>query len=97
MNSRADLRKETRKDVIATILGYPDVALPGHIRNYSESGLCLTLSRAIPAGGAVKVEWDDHFLLGRVRRVSPDGLQFRVGLELYHGRWNRLVSSELAP
>jgi hypothetical protein len=96
MNSRrTELRNETRRNVIATILGYPDVSVPGQIRDYSESGLCVTLPRAIPAGGAVKVEWDDHFLLGRVLRVARDGADFQVGLELlYCSRWSNPAEAE---
>jgi hypothetical protein len=95
MYDRSELRKETRKDATATVLGYPDVSVPCHITNYSESGLCIILSRSIPTRGAVRVEWDDHFLLGRVRRVSAQGLGFRVGLELlYCSRWKTVAAAK---
>jgi hypothetical protein len=89
MKSRIELRSEARKDVTATILGHPDVTVPCSISNYSKSGLCISVRQQIAEGDAVKVEWADHFLLGRVRRVTVDGPEYQIGLELlYCSRWN---------
>ena len=89
MHHRTELRSETRKDVTATILGHPDITVPCRISNYSKSGLCITVRQKIAQGDALKVEWADHFLLGRVRRVTADGPDYQIGLELlYCSRWN---------
>ena len=88
MAIRTEKRKEARKNVTATILGHPDVVVPCNITDFSQAGLCITLHREIPSGSAVKVNWDNHFLLGRVRHISPAGESYRVGLELLHcSKW----------
>jgi len=96
MTSRAEKRKETKENVTATILGHPDVSVPCDITNFSKSGICITLQRDIPSGSAVKVDWDEHFLLGRVRHVSSEGEIYRVGLELlYCSKWTGPMATEV--
>ena len=42
-------------------------------------------------GSALKVDWDTHFLVGRVRRVSEEGGEHHVGLELlYCSKWEAI-------
>ena len=75
----------------ATILGHPDVTLTCRIRDFSRSGMCIAVDREIPCGKTVKVQWEDHFLVGRVQRASAAGRSFHVGLELlYCSKWNEL-------
>jgi|SRR5580700_10482473 hypothetical protein len=89
--TRAEDRIEAGETSKATILGHPDVTVICHIRNFSRSGICIMVGRDIPYGKMVKVQWDDHFLVGRVQRVSAAGGIFRVGLELLHcSKWNGL-------
>lgn len=88
-NDRAENRIEAYETGRATILGHPDVTVTCHIRNFSRSGMCIAVDQDIPGGKIVKVEWDDHFLVGRVQRVAAVGGSFRVGLELlYCSKWN---------
>jgi len=92
----AENRIAAGKNGSATILGHPDVTVPCHIRDFSRSGLCITVEEAISFGKIVKVEWDDHFLVGRVLRVSAAATNFRVGLELlYCSKWNQRMASIL--
>jgi hypothetical protein len=89
MDTRIEPRKPSRENVTATILGHPDVSVACSITDFSQAGLCITLRREIPAGSAVKVNWDEHFLVGRVRNISPVGTSYRVGLELlYCSKWS---------
>ena len=97
MNSRSEIRIAAREKVTATILGHPDVTVPCHVENVSRSGMCIAVEQAIPSGKAVKVDWEDNFLLGRVRRVAAAGAGYRIGLELlYCSRWNQPMTSALA-
>jgi hypothetical protein len=94
MNSRIEPRQSVNDNVTVTILGNPDMIVPCEINNFSQSGICITLQRDIPSGKAVKINWDEHFLLGRVRHVASEGLAFRVGLELlYCSQWNGATPS----
>jgi hypothetical protein len=85
-----------KKTVTATILGNPDVALPCQIVNFSKSGMCIAVRWEIPEGNAVKVDWDGHFLVGRVRRVSKEFGEYSIGLELlYCSQWKGAVEPVL--
>jgi hypothetical protein len=89
-------RKENRigasEPSTVTILGHPDVSLPCEIKNFSPSGMCISVGQKIPAGSAVKVNWDSHFLVGRVRRGSAEGPTHRIGVELlYCSQWRGSV------
>jgi hypothetical protein len=87
-----------KQAVTATILGNPDVSVPCQITNFSRTGMCFTLLREISPGAAVKVEWDRHFLVGRVRRVSTEGEEYQVGLELlYCSKWEVAGAETAAP
>ncbi|MBZ5622521.1 MAG: PilZ domain-containing protein [Acidobacteriia bacterium] len=95
--ARAENRIDAGETGQATILGHPDVTVTCHIRNFSRSGMCITVDQVIPIGKIVKVQWDDHFLVGRVQGVSPVGGAFRVGLELlYCSKWNEPMTYLLA-
>ena len=95
--SRYESRIEARETSKATVLGHPDVTMPCRIRDFSRSGMCITVDREIPCGKTVKVEWDDHFLVGRVRRVADVGGTYRIGLELlYCSKWNEPTTYLLA-
>ena len=94
-NSRVEYRIAAKEKGQAIILGHPDVTVPCEIRNFSRSGMCITVSQAIDCGKIVKVDWADHFLVGRVQAVRQieDGSN-RIGLELlYLSKW----SEDLAP
>ena len=94
---RAEVRISTLEKVKATILGHPDVTVSCNVSNISKSGLCIHVNDPIAVGRAVKVEWSDHFLIGRVARSSTDGKDFRVGLELlYCSQWHEPIASVLA-
>ena len=97
MNQRTELRISAAENATVTILGHPDVTLPCHVHNVSKSGLCIMVRQPIANGRAVKVEWDEHFLLGRVRRASAAGAEFKVGLELlYCSKWTGPMATVLA-
>jgi len=94
---RSEIRISTLEKVKATVLGHPDVTVSCNVSNISKSGLCIHVCEPITAGKAVKVEWSDHFLIGRVCRSSTDGKEYRVGLELlYCSKWNEPIASVLA-
>jgi len=92
---RQEARKGARQAVTATILGHPDVTIPCGIVNFSRSGMGITVGQEIPLGSAVKVDWDSHFLVGRVRRVSQEGGDHQVGLELLY--WSKWEAVEAEP
>ena len=78
---------------MATILGHPDVTVPCYIRDFSKSGLCITVDQTISSGMIVKVDWANNFLVGRAQTVSAVGSSFRVGLELlYCSKWNESIT-----
>ncbi len=88
-NDRAEDRFEICEIGQVTILGHPDVTVACQIRNFSRYGMCITAEQDIACGRIVKVQWDRHFLVGRVQRVSAFGENFRVGLELLQcSKWN---------
>jgi hypothetical protein len=94
--TRAEDRIEARETGKANVLGLPDVKVTCNIRDFSRSGMCITVDQDIPCGKFVKVQWADHFLIGRVQHVADVGGIFRVGLELLYCReWNELVTSIL--
>lgn len=91
---RSETRISTLEEVRATILGHPDVTVSCKVSNVSKSGLCLHVDDPIDEGKAVKVDWKDHFLIGRVCRNAPDGDLYRVGLELlYCSKWSESMAS----
>lgn len=95
-NHRAENRIATGEVSRVTILGHPDVTVPCQIRDFSRSGLCIIVEQPISSGKIVKVEWDDHFLVGRAKRVSATGTNFQVGLDLlYCSKWNETMTSIL--
>lgn len=96
-NHRVEKRIATGENSRATILGHPDVTVPCQIRDFSTSGMCITVEKPICSGRIVKVQWDDHFLVGRAQRVSATGPNFWVGLELLDcSKWNETMKSILA-
>jgi hypothetical protein len=96
-NLRTENRIIAGENSRVTILGHPDVTVPCQVRDFSKSGLCITVEQPISSGRIVKVEWDDHFLVGRAQQVSATGTNFRVGLELlYCSKWNETMTSMLA-
>jgi hypothetical protein len=96
-NYRGENRVSSGENGHATILGHPDVTLPCQVRDFSKSGLCITVDRSICSGTIVKVDWANNFLVGRAHTVSAVGSNFRVGLELlYCSKWNESVTPILA-
>ncbi len=94
---RAEKRIGAFDKARATILGHPDVTVPCDIRNISRSGMCIALDQEVELGRVVKVEWSDHFLVGRIQRVSRAGEDYRVGLELLScSYWSDRLRSVLA-
>src|SRR6266851_348643 len=89
MKKRAENRIEAYEGGKATILGHPDVTVDCQIRNFSRSGMGITVDEPMIHGRIVRVEWDDHFLIGRVQRVDAVDGKSQVGLELlYCSKWN---------
>ena len=96
-NDRVENRIEACEIGKVTILGHPDVTVTCHIRNFSQYGMCIKVEQDIACGRIVKVEWENHFLVGRVQRVSAVGRIFRVGLELLHcSKWDEPMTCLLA-
>ena len=88
MNHREETRIDASESATATILGHPDVTVSCRITNFSRSGMCIQVHQQIPYGNAVKVDWDEHFLVGRVQRVIPEEGEYSVGLQLLHcSKW----------
>jgi hypothetical protein len=97
MHRRDEIRIAAWTRSTATILGHPDVMVPCHIRNFSRSGICILVRHEIPVGHAVKVDWDGHFLVGRVQRVIAVDGRLEVGLQLLHcSQWQIAETRELA-
>jgi len=97
-NHRSEPRIEAAQDSArANILGHPDVPVSCQIVDFSRSGMCITLDYEVAPGRIVKVDWDNHFLIGRVQRVTPVEYGSRVALELlYCSKWTDDVLSILA-
>ena len=96
-NERTENRIAAYETGKATILGHPDVSVACHIRDFAQSGMCIIVDQDIECGKIVKVEWENHFLVGRVQRVSAAGAIFRVGLELLHcSKWSEPIAQRLA-
>ena len=94
---RKEQRIDTRDRAKVTILGHPDVTLPCGLLNISKSGMCISVNDPAHSGQIVKVEWGGQFLVGRVRRATPSGGGFRLGLELlYCSQWNHRIGSVLS-
>jgi len=90
MNFREEARIDAREVATATILGKPDVTIPCKITNFSPSGICILVSRDILEGALVKVDWGEHFLVGRVQRGLRSGGEHYIGLQLLHcSHWQR--------
>lgn len=89
--SRDEGRVKAWETSKATILGHPDMTVTCRIRDFSRSGMCIAVDQDVSCGKTVKVQWADHFLVGRVQRVTAVGGAFQVGLELlYCSKWNEL-------
>jgi hypothetical protein len=96
-NERAENRWATYETGKATILGHPDVSVTCYIRDFARSGMCIVVDQDIDCGKIVKIEWENHFLVGRVQRVSAAAGTFRVGLELlYCSKWSEPIARRLA-
>jgi hypothetical protein len=94
---RVETRMGAEGRATATILGHPDIRVACGIRDVSKSGMCIQVKEKISEGKIVKVEWGDHFLVGRVQRVSTAAANYVVGLELlYCSKWNEPIASALA-
>ena len=96
-NDRAENRIEACEIGKVTILGHPDVTVTCHIQDFSRYGMCILVDQDIACERIVKVEWENHFLVGRVQRVSPVRGIYRVGLELLHcSKWDEPMTCLLA-
>jgi hypothetical protein len=97
MQHRNEARIAAGKPATATILGNPDVSVPCQIVNFSASGMCIMTRQPIEMDHAVKVDWDGHFLVGRVRRTDTERSGCRIGLKLlYCSQWKGAPEPELA-
>jgi hypothetical protein len=93
---RAENRIRTGEDGSVTILGHPDVTVTCQIQDFSRYGMCIIVEQVIAGGRIVKVEWQDHFLVGRVQHVSAVGGTFQIGLELLHcSKWSEPMTGLL--
>lgn len=93
---RTESRIETHTPAAATILGHPDVHVACQIRDISKSGMCIAVTESIPTEKIVKVEWGEHFLIGRVQRQAAERSGFVIGLELlYCSEWKEPLASAL--
>jgi hypothetical protein len=96
-NERTENRIAAHEMGKVTILGHPDVTVTCHIQDFARSGMCINVDQDIDLGKVVKVEWENHFLVGRVQRVSAVGSIFRIGLELLHcSKWSEPTKRRLA-
>jgi len=97
VHHREELRIEITQTVTATVLGNPDLTVPCQIADFSTSGIGIVVGQEIPEGSAVKVDWGEHFLVGRVVREASEGAGYRVGLELlYCSQWSGLPETAAA-
>src|ERR1039457_3322269 len=95
-NERAEYRVVAYETGKVTILGHPDVTVTCHIRDFARSGMCINVDQDIERGKIVKVEWEKHFLVGRVQRVTAVGGIFGIGLELLHcSKWSESTTRRL--
>ena len=96
-NARTENRIEAFETGAVTILGHPDVTMPCQIRNFSRSGMCIGVEQEMACGKIVKVQWDDHFLIGRIQRVESADQRFAAGIELFYcSQWNEPITYLLA-
>ena len=94
---RTEGRIEAHMPAVAIILGHPDVQVACQIRDISKSGMCIGVEQTIPIDKIVRVEWSDHFLVGRVQRQTAEEAGFAIGLELLNcSQWKEPLASALA-
>ncbi len=94
---RAEIRIEAQKQTVATMLGHPDIDLVCDVRDISKSGMRIFVDREVPLGTVMKVEWGEHFLVGRTQRVVASGPGYEVGLELmYCSKWKDPIASAMS-
>ena len=82
MKDRRDPRFDASETVWITIFGEPDIQLPARVKNVSGRGIGLELDGPVAPGSALKLELDDHLLLGEVIYCRQDGEAYYVGVEL---------------
>ena len=75
-------------DVQATILGNPDIHHRCRLVDISHSGACLILPVAVSGDRLIKIEWSQHFLIGRPRHIKRVNGGYQIGLQLLAcSRW----------
>jgi hypothetical protein len=79
---RSRVRFKTDITAKVTCLNSPGPSIKGRLANLSAHGLSLILSRELPAGSAVRVEWGNTKFMGEVIYCLPYKDEFLVGLRV---------------
>ncbi len=82
MNRRNRLRFRTDLSAKVSCIDDPGTSLKGRLTNLSAHGLSLILSRELPVGTAVNVEWGSTKIVGEVIYCQTSGAEFIVGLRV---------------
>jgi hypothetical protein len=60
----------------------PEQSSLGRVRDMSQSGISVVVPLQFAPGDLVQLDMADSVLLGRVAYSTPEGSQFRVGMEI---------------
>jgi len=82
MNKRSRVRFRTDMTVKVTCLNAPGPSIKGRLANLSAHGLSIILSRTLPEGAAVRVEWGETSFMGELVYCNPHGNEFIAGLKV---------------
>jgi len=82
MNRRNRLRFSTDMIAKVTCLEEPGFSVEGRLANLSAHGISLILSKEIPVGSAVSVQWGTTNFIGRLVYCEPHGREYRAGLQV---------------
>ena len=94
-NARNEQRFTVNQTARVTVLGRPEAQFVARISDVSRNGMRLVVDQGVPSGAAVKVEWDDHVLLGNIRYRARQGAGYTLGLELF-STWESFTEEVLA-
>jgi hypothetical protein len=82
MDQRCEPRFAADQSVTITALGENQFRQTAKVRNASGSGLGLVVETEISPGTALRIEWEDAFVLGEVMYCRPMENGHFVGVQL---------------
>ncbi len=71
MGTRQEIRVAVDKPVVLTILGEPELRVPGRVKDASPLGLGIYTGEPVPVGAPIKIEIGDALFLGEAVYCRP--------------------------